>query len=305
TTAALLRLLFHDCFIEGCDASVMLDDSNGNSNKSIERQAIPNKTLKGFDKIARIKDELEKACPGVVSCADTLVLATRDSVHMAGGPFYPVFTGRRDSTSSHFNAAIAGIPKPDDNITQTLHLFSLRGFDAKETHCIVSHGYFFSSFNVGKIGCEFIGPRLNNFQGTGRPDSTLTPNFLDEMRRSCEDNNSSDSAESPTATNSRKLEESASRVGMSYYQGLSAAVGSGSGFDSHYYRSLINNRGLLFADQQLMADDRTRNVVGEYASDDGATFRRDFARAMFKMSNLNVLTGEDGVVLLNCSMPVS
>lgn len=60
----------------------MLDDSNGNSNKSIERQAIPNKTLKGFDKIDRIKEELEKACPGVVSCADILVLATMDSIRM-------------------------------------------------------------------------------------------------------------------------------------------------------------------------------------------------------------------------------
>uniref|UniRef100_A0A7N1A1U0 peroxidase n=1 Tax=Kalanchoe fedtschenkoi TaxID=63787 RepID=A0A7N1A1U0_KALFE len=275
----------------------MLDDSNGNSNKSIEMQAIPNKTLKGFDKIARIKDELEKACPAVVSCADTLVLATRDSIHMDGGPFYPVFTGRRDSTRSHFDMAMAEIPKPDDNINQTLHLFSLRGFDARETVSLLG------AHNVGKIGCEFIRPRLNNFQGTGRPDSMLTSDFLDEMRRACQDNSSSDSAESPTATKSRKLVESATELGMTYYQGLSAEVPSGSAFDSHYYRSLMNERGLLFADQQLMADDRTRNLVRDYASDDGFTFRRDFARAMFKMSNLNVLTGEDGVIRLNCSMP--
>ncbi|XP_050279322.1 uncharacterized protein LOC126720639 isoform X2 [Quercus robur] len=32
---------------------------------SIERQVIPNQTLRGFDKIDSIKEELEKACPGV------------------------------------------------------------------------------------------------------------------------------------------------------------------------------------------------------------------------------------------------
>lgn len=65
---------------QGCDASVLLDDSNGNKNHSIEKQAVPNKTLKGFDKIDQIKEVLENVCPGVVSCADILALATRDGV---------------------------------------------------------------------------------------------------------------------------------------------------------------------------------------------------------------------------------
>ncbi|KDO63428.1 hypothetical protein CISIN_1g0355781mg, partial [Citrus sinensis] len=78
--ANLLRLFFHDCFIMGCDASVFLDDSNGNESHPIERQAIPSQTLKGFDKINLIKEELEEACPGMVSCADALALATRDGI---------------------------------------------------------------------------------------------------------------------------------------------------------------------------------------------------------------------------------
>ncbi|GAV80915.1 peroxidase domain-containing protein [Cephalotus follicularis] len=65
---------------KGCDASVFLDDSNGNKSHRIERDAIPNKTLKGFDKIDMIKEELEKVCPGMVSCADTIALATRDGI---------------------------------------------------------------------------------------------------------------------------------------------------------------------------------------------------------------------------------
>jgi len=62
-----------------CDASLLLED-NGARNGSYEKQAIPNQTLKGFDKVDLIKEEVEQACPVVVSCADILALAARDSI---------------------------------------------------------------------------------------------------------------------------------------------------------------------------------------------------------------------------------
>jgi len=96
-----------------------------------------------------------------------------------------------------------------------------------------------------------------------------------------------------------------SKPGMSYMQALSSSVSSGSTFDTHYFQSLLRGRGLLFADQQLMAEDRTAKLVSAYASDDGSTFRMDFARVMLKMSNLDVLTGPQGQVRLNCSKPVT
>jgi hypothetical protein len=63
----------------------------------------------------------------------------------AGGPFYPVLTGRRDSSHSYYVEALAEIPRPDDNVTQTLHLFGLRGFDERETVSLLgiySHALF-------------------------------------------------------------------------------------------------------------------------------------------------------------------
>ncbi|XP_070023544.1 putative Peroxidase 48 isoform X1 [Nicotiana sylvestris] len=200
--AQLLRLLFHDCFIRGCDASVLLADSNENG--TVEREAIPNRTLKGFDIIDMIKDEIEEECPGIVSCSDILVLATRDgivlvqlesriitraqfwkygNIHnqciMAGGLYYPVLMGRRDSKESFFDETMAEIPRPNGNITETLRLFSLRGFDERETVALLG------GHNIGKIGCEFIQLRFSNFMGTAIPSG-----FLEELMQKCPDDNS-------------------------------------------------------------------------------------------------------------------
>jgi peroxidase len=65
-----------DWQIQGCDASLLLDGP------SSEKTAIQNSGLFGYDLIDDIKRELEAECPGVVSCADIIAAATRDSVGM-------------------------------------------------------------------------------------------------------------------------------------------------------------------------------------------------------------------------------
>lgn len=60
---------------QGCDGSVLLDGSEG------EKFARPNlNSARGYEVIDTIKTAVESACGGLVSCADILAIAARDSV---------------------------------------------------------------------------------------------------------------------------------------------------------------------------------------------------------------------------------
>lgn len=62
--------------LKGCDASLLLDGP------SSEKTAPPNLSVRGYDILDQAKAAVESACPGVVSCADIIIAATRDAVDL-------------------------------------------------------------------------------------------------------------------------------------------------------------------------------------------------------------------------------
>ncbi|KAJ4882781.1 Peroxidase 56 [Raphanus sativus] len=126
--APLLRMFFHDCFVRGCDGSVLLELKN----KKDEKNAPPNLSLRGFEIIDNVKAAVEKECPGVVSCSDVLALVARDAVVALNGPSWGVETGRRDGRVTNINEARANLPSPFDNITSLITQFRSKGLDKKD-----------------------------------------------------------------------------------------------------------------------------------------------------------------------------
>jgi peroxidase len=47
-----------------------------------ERDAVPNRSMRGYDAVERIKARVETVCPLTVSCADIIAMAARDAVYL-------------------------------------------------------------------------------------------------------------------------------------------------------------------------------------------------------------------------------
>ncbi|XP_023523778.1 cationic peroxidase 1-like [Cucurbita pepo subsp. pepo] len=257
--ASLLRLHFHDCFVNGCDASVLLDDT---SNFTGEKTAIPNKdSLRGFEVIDGIKTLVEASCPSVVSCADILSIAARDSVVALGGPSWVVALGRRDATTASFDRANNDLPSPFLDLPDLVSAFSNKGFDTKELVALSG------SHTIGQARCSMFRVRAHN-------ETTIDSDFAASLRSNC-----------PFSGDDDKLS--------------SLDVRTPSSFDTAYFKNLIQNKGLLHSDQALFNNGSADSHVTSYSSNPSAFFS-DFAAAMVKMSNLSPLTGTDGEIRSDC-----
>ncbi|TQD77694.1 hypothetical protein C1H46_036755, partial [Malus baccata] len=142
----------------------------------------------------------------------------------AGGPFYPLYTGKRDITLSFCDLATYELPSPEDNLRQTLASFASfasRAFDEIETvslfvfillvlfctgyDCFVGSVLCFhisalakfsllcktyvclgnGAHSIGVIHCKFFENHLYNFSGSRKPDPSLDVEFLHLMRSRC------------------------------------------------------------------------------------------------------------------------
>ncbi|PNX77315.1 peroxidase 16-like protein, partial [Trifolium pratense] len=82
TAPATLRLFFHDCFVRGCDASILLESPTSQAEKNHPDDI--SLAGDGFDTVIKAKEAIDKdpQCTNKISCADILALATRDVVNL-------------------------------------------------------------------------------------------------------------------------------------------------------------------------------------------------------------------------------
>ncbi|KZV33938.1 peroxidase 57-like [Dorcoceras hygrometricum] len=265
-TAALLRMHFHDCFVRGCDASILIDPTRS---KSSEKDAGPNETVRGYDLIDAAKKALETACPSKVSCADIITLATRDAVGLAGGPKYDVSTGRRDGLIS--NVEDVNLPGPSLTVPEAFTFFQAKKLTLNDMVTLLG------AHTVGVSHCTFFQDRISDFQGTGKPDPTMDPGLAARLFKIC-------------GTASRPLSRDP-KVFLD--QGTSFVV------DNQFYNQTIFKKGILEIDQQLALDRSTAPIVRNFASN-RVPFGPNFANAMIKLSKIDVLVGNAGEIRKNC-----
>ncbi|XP_078443540.1 peroxidase 41-like [Wolffia australiana] len=260
TAAGTLRLFFHDCFLDGCDASVLI---SSNAFNRAERDADINLSLPGdsFDAITRAKTALELACPATVSCADLLAMATRDLLSMLGGPLLTLKLGRKDSLVSSAEAVDRRLPRSNATVSELITLFAARGFSPRELVALSG------AHTVGFAHCSEFAARFDGGVRAGE--------FARVVRRAC-----AGYEKRPTLA-------------------VFNDVVTPSKFDNMYYRNLMRGMGLLATDQALAEDRRTRRYVRRYAGNQTAFFV-DFARAVEKLSVYGVKTGRHGEVRRRC-----
>ncbi|XP_057857633.2 peroxidase A2-like, partial [Cryptomeria japonica] len=267
--ASLLRLHFHDCFVNGCDGSVLLDDTDSMIG---EKTAAPNhNSARGFEVIDAIKTAVENSCKAIVSCADILTLAARDSVHLSGGPYWPVSLGRRDGKTANKNAANTNLPAPFESLDSIINKFQAVGLSVQDV-VVLSRAH-----TIGAAHCNTFKSSLFNFKGTSSPDQTIEPSLLGNLQTLCPENNNDPNtlASLDPMTQDR--------------------------FDNAYFKNLQNNEGVLQSDQTLFSTPNASTVpyVNFYNNYPYAFFM-DFHISMIKLANLSVLTRSDGEIRKNC-----
>ncbi|XP_038978722.1 peroxidase 18-like [Phoenix dactylifera] len=260
----LLRLLFHDCIVEGCDGSVLVQ-GNGT-----ERSDPANKSLGGFEVVESAKRLLEVVCPGTVSCADILVMVARDAVEMAGGPSVLVPLGRRDGRVSSSSNVRPNMVDTSFSLGEMAQRFSSKGLSMDDL--VILSG----AHTIGSAHCSAFSERFQQGpKGDLVPvDSSLEKDYAMELVRQCPAG-----ASTTVTVNNDPVTDAL--------------------FDNQYYRNLLAGKGLFRSDSVLAGDSRTKAKVEAFSeSQDG--FFASWAESFVRLANISVKTGSEGEIRVSC-----
>ncbi|CAN4105103.1 unnamed protein product [Withania somnifera] len=264
----LLRLFFHDCFVEGCDASILLE-GNGT-----ERSDPANRSLGGFSVVDTAKRVLEIFCPATVSCADIVALAARDAVEFAGGPSVEIPTGRKDGRVSLATNVRPNIVDTSFTMDQMINIFSTKGLSLDDL-VILSGAHTIGSAHCNAFSDRF---RLDSKGNLTLIDPSLDTTYAEELTKQCP---------AGTATSSTVTVKNDPQTPQL--------------FDNQYYKDLIAHKGLFQSDSVLFNDRRTKERVIEFAEHQDGFFR-SWSQSFVRLSVIGAMTGDEGEVRASCSV---
>ncbi|XP_021858063.1 peroxidase 44-like [Spinacia oleracea] len=233
------------------------------------KQQVPTLiSVRGYQVIDTLKDIAEAQCPGVVSCADIIAIATKQVIKMGGGPDYPVQTGRNDGLVSR--AEDVNLPSPFLTVSESIAAFSAKKFTPEEMVLLLGCGH-----TVGISHCEFFQDTL--YQGNTQFDPMMDPILRKQLQPTC-----------PKDSNSNN-------IAFLHQNPKSSNI-----LDNSFFVQILNQRGILPIDQALARDPQTIGFVQQFAQS-GSLFNTKLASAMLKLQALDVLTGNQGQVRRTCS----
>ncbi|PUZ60364.1 hypothetical protein GQ55_4G118600 [Panicum hallii var. hallii] len=227
--ASIIRLFFHDCFVNGCDASILLDDTptfTGEKNAGANANSV-----RGYEVIDAIKTQVEAACKGIVSCADIVALASRDAVNLLGGPTWNVQLGRKDSRTASQSAANANLPGPGSSAASLVSAFAVKGLSARDMTALSG------AHTVGRARCLF-------FRGRIYTEPNINATFAAARQQTCP--------------------QSGGDGNLAPFDDQTPDA-----FDNAYFRNLMARRGLLHSDQELFNGGPTDAQVRKYSGNAG------------------------------------
>ncbi|KAL1337659.1 hypothetical protein AAHE18_10G154700 [Arachis hypogaea] len=261
----LLRLVFHDCFVEGCDASLMLIGNN------TEQTDPGNRSVGGYSVIESAKRLLEMLCPETVSCADIIALAARDAVGIAGGPMVQIPTGRRDGMVSLASNVRPNIVDTSFTMDEMVKLFTSKGLSVLDL--VILSG----AHTIGAAHCNAFRGRFQE-DTKGRLtliDKTLDSNYAVELMKQCP----ASAMASATVNNDPETPMV---------------------FDNQYYRNLLVHKGLFQSDSALLNENSTRTMVKDFANNQQLFFV-NWSQAFLKLTSVGVKTGNEGEIRRTCA----
>ncbi|CAM0906974.1 unnamed protein product [Alopecurus aequalis] len=241
--AGLIRLFFHDCFVRGCDASVLLDDPNSQT----EKFGIPNLSLRGFEAIDAAKARIIQECGNVVSCADIVAFAGRDATYFLSNQNvdFDMPAGRLDGLVSLESETIPNLPPPFATVDELKANFASKGLSVDEMVTLSG------AHTIGRSHCSSFSGRLTD------SGSDMDPTLKSTLLTECQSSSGADN----TVVQDRNTP---------------------SVLDNQYYKNVLRHQVLFDSDATLLEANDTSDAVSANAQDTNQ-WQEKFKAAMVKM----------------------